>query len=181
VNNLLMAVTWSMGPLSQTAEAAVMLFAVGLVLVVAEVLLPTHGVLGMLGALSVLGGVIACTVISPIIGLSVMLGLVIVTPFAWTAFVKFWPRTAVGRRMFLSEVSGKVSAQRVGVGQMGLTLSELRPMGECEFDGIVVEAISEEGLIAAGSRVKVVALSDHRPVVQTAAAAVQGSTEFSRK
>jgi membrane-bound serine protease (ClpP class) len=69
--------------------------------------------------------------------------------------------------MVLSEVAGRVSAQGINVGEEGTTLSELRPMGECDFAGRRLEAISEQGLIEPGQRVKVVALSDHRPVVQT--------------
>jgi membrane-bound ClpP family serine protease len=145
---------------------ALMLFGCGLLLILAELALPTQAILGVLGAICLLGGVAACFIISPAFGLLVLLALVIATPFAISLFVRVWPKTRVGRKMVLSEVSGRINFEDVSVGEVGMTLSEMRPMGECEFDGKRVEAISEQGLIAPGSRVKVIGLSDHRPVVQ---------------
>ena len=154
--------------LSQTSSLAVLAFVVGIVLILAEILLPTQGILGFFGALAIIGGVVACFMINPWLGLGVMIALVVAMPFIGTAFVKIWPKTPIGRRMVLTQVAGKMSSDRtICIGQTGRTISELRPIGECEFDGRRVEAISERGLIAPGARVKVVALSEHRPVVQT--------------
>jgi membrane-bound ClpP family serine protease len=153
---------------TQTSGLALLLFVAGSVLIIAEILLPTQGILGFFGALSIVGGVVACFVINPWLGLVIMVALVIAAPFLWTAFVIIWPKTPIGRRMVLTEVAGKMPADcTICIGQTGTTVSELRPIGECDFDGTRVEAISEQGLIAPGARVKVVALSEHRPVVQT--------------
>ena len=146
---------------------ALMLFGGGVLLILLELALPTQAILGVMGGICMLGGVAACFVINPWMGLLILLALVAATPFAITTFVNLWPRTRIGRKMVLSEVAGKVLAEGVSVGEVGTTLSELRPMGECDFAGKRLEAISEQGLISPGQRVKVIALSDHRPVVQT--------------
>lgn len=152
----------------QPGNFAWIMLGLGAILLVAEILLPTHGILGLLGGLSILTGVGACFLINPMLGFFILLALVIVAPFAGMAFVKIWPRTPVGRRMVLTEVAGRTPSTDVpGVGQTGITVSELKPIGECDFDGLRTEAISEQGLIEPGTRVKVVALSNHRPVVQT--------------
>jgi membrane-bound ClpP family serine protease len=154
--------------MTQTGSFALISFALGAILLIAEILLPTHGILGLLAGLSIITGVGACFVINPMMGFIILLALVIATPLIWTALVKIWPSTPVGRRLVLTEIAGRTSSTNpVGIGQTGLTVSELKPMGECDFDGLRVEAISDQGMILAGTRVKVIALSNHRPVVQT--------------
>ena len=54
----------------------------------------------------------------------------------WTLWVKVWPKTPVGKRLILgrrSRRSGRRRAGRVSVGQIGVAVSELRPSGVCEF------------------------------------------------
>jgi membrane-bound ClpP family serine protease len=153
--------------MTQTASFALISFGLGVMLLLAEVLLPTHGILGLLAGLSIITGVGACFAINPAVGLVILVALIVATPLIWTAFVKYWPKTPVGRRLVLSEVAGRTPRRDpIEIGQTGVTVSELRPMGECEFGGLRIEAISEQGMIHPGTRVKVIALSNHRPVVQ---------------
>jgi membrane-bound ClpP family serine protease len=49
-----------------------------------------------------------------------------------------------------------------------MTVSELRPMGWCEFDGQRLEAMSEHGIVPPGTRITVVALVNQRPTVRVA-------------
>jgi membrane-bound serine protease (ClpP class) len=145
---------------------ALLLGAAGVFLLVAELGLPTHGIVGVMGVLSILAGVGACFFINAWLGLGILLALVAVTPFAWMAFVNLWPRTPMGKRLVLSEISGAVMPSGVRVGQVGVTVTELRPWGECEFDGLRVEATSEYGIIGLGKSVRVIALTDGRAVVR---------------
>lgn len=144
-----------------------MLLAIGAVLLVAEALLPAHGVLGAGGAIGLLAAVVVCSRQNPWLGLTLLVAMAAATPLVWTAFVKVWPHTPVGRRMVLPPVPEAAADAPVRVGQSGTTVSELRPMGTCEFDGGGrVEVISEHGIVAPGTRVRVVALSNNRPTVR---------------
>jgi membrane-bound ClpP family serine protease len=81
-------------------------------------------------------------------------------------WVKVWPKTAAGRRMILGPVEPNAAAPVVRVGQAGVTASELRPMGVCDFGAERVEARAERGTIPKGRRVEVIALVDGRPTVR---------------
>jgi membrane-bound ClpP family serine protease len=147
---------------------ALLLLAIGVVLLVAELFLPTHGLLGITGGVAVLCAVFVTSRQNAWAGLGLLLALAAVTPFAWAGAMKVWPRTPLGRRMVLPPVAGDAPAAGVRVGQSGVTVSELRPMGWCEFEGVRVEAMSEHGIVEPGKSVTVVALVNSRPTVRVA-------------
>ena len=148
-------------------QLAILLFGVGVTLLLGELLLPTHGLLGVLGGGGVAAAIVVCYMIDFWLGTGVFLAATIATPFVGAAAVKLWPKTPVGRRVVLAPPpADAVAVPLVRVGQTGVTVSELRPMGTCEFESGRVEAISELGMIPPGRPVKVVALSGSRPTVR---------------
>src|SRR3954468_3851400 len=145
---------------------AILLLLAGLLLLVAEMLLPSQGILGLLGAVSLVTCVVTCFRIDSRLGFGVLLAMVVAAPFGGMLVVKIWPKTPVGRRMILTRVSGEMPVTPVAVGQTGVTVSELRPMGVCTFGPDRVEARAERGTIPAGKQVRVVAVVDRRPTVR---------------
>ena len=144
----------------------ILLLLAGIVLMVAEALLPTQGLLGVVGAVAMLAAVVMSFRIDSRVGFALLAGLVVVAPFAGMLWVKIYPKTPVGRRMILAPVAHEVLAAPVSVGQTGTTVSELRPMGTCEFGAERIEARAERGTIPAGARVQVVDVVDRRPTVR---------------
>jgi membrane-bound ClpP family serine protease len=145
---------------------AVILFGAGLVLLAAEMLLPTHGVLGLLGGGAIVASLVVCFWINSWLGLAVFLATVAAMPFAGTYAVRLWPCTPLGRRLVLQPIAPAAPAPTVAIGQTGITASELRPGGVCNFGNQRYEVFSEHGLIAAGAPVRVVAIHDNRPIVR---------------
>ena len=134
---------------------AILLASVGIVLLLAEVLLPTHGVLGFLGIVGLFGAIGVCFWIDQWLGLGVLLAAMIASPFVATWMINLWPRTPVGKRLILRPLApSQEPTPLVTLGQTGVAISELRPMGECDFGDRRLEAISEYGMIAAGQQVK---------------------------
>ena len=82
------------------------------------------------------------------------------------AFNALWPRTPMARKMMLPPVESRPDPLPFHMGQLGVAVSELKPMGVCEFDGRRVESVSESGVVAAGSRVKVMGADNRRPLVR---------------
>jgi membrane-bound ClpP family serine protease len=150
----------------------ILFFAAGVILLIAEVFLPTHGMLGLMGAAGLVAGVVVCFRINQYLGLASAVGLVCLMPFAAALWVKVWPHTYAGKRLILAPpAAGNAhapapAAETMRVGQVGVVVSELRPGGLCEFGGARVEARCERGTIPAGQRVEVVALVDSRPLVR---------------
>lgn len=142
------------------------LLAGGLTLLIGELLLPTHGILGVLGAGLVIAAIAVCFTINQWLGVAVMLAAVGFAPFAAGWAMKIWPKTPLGRRLVLPEVRSIPLPPAAHIGQIGITRSDLRPTGEVDFDGRHVEAASELGWIPAGSRVRIVAMDEGLPRVR---------------
>src|SRR5947207_15642379 len=94
----------------------VVLFAIGIVLLVGELFLPTQGVLGVLGCGAILWGVVQAFMINQWFGLGLLLTTLIVSPFAVTAAINLWPRTPIGRKIVLQPLgdSALIQPPRVG-------------------------------------------------------------------
>ena len=141
----------------------------GLVLLVAETFLPTQGLVGAIGAAALAACVVACFRVDSRLGFAVTVAMVVAAPFAAMAWVKLWPKTPVGRRMILAPAARATpSAPAVQVGMIGVAVSELRPMGVCDFGAERTEARAERGTIPAGQQVRVVDVVDGRPTVRVA-------------
>lgn len=147
----------------------------GLILLAAELFIPSHGLLGLLAGIALLVCVVLCFLIKPWLGATVFAVLGLSAPFVLMGFVNFWPHTPIGKRMVLkTNVTGTapvggldaVSAAKIAIGSTGKTLTELRPVGMCEFADTRLESISRSNLIPPNTPVKVVALDGRRPVVE---------------
>lgn len=148
----------------------ILLFSIAAALLIAEMLLPAHGVLGVAGVGALLGGIVVCYQMSHALGLYVALGLAVAAPFAGAAWMKLWPRTPLGRRLILGPTrptrDAAEAANAVRVGQTGVVAAELRPNGLCDFGGDRLAARSERGVLPAGQRVQIIAIVDGRPTVR---------------
>ncbi|MGN6727126.1 MAG: NfeD family protein [Tepidisphaeraceae bacterium] len=125
----------------------------------AEMFIPSHGILSVLAIACLLGVVGLCFVLDRWLGIGAVIALVVLGPIGLSAGVTLWQKTPLGRRMVLTTTGGTLDAPAVLVGSVGRTLTELRPMGECEFDDVRVEARSEMGqLLPPGALVRVIAV-----------------------
>ncbi len=161
---------------------AILLFAVGLTLLAAELFIPAHGVTAGLGLLALIAGVIFCFFVSQWLGVSALGAGAILAPIGAAGWMRIFPRTWLGRRIVLppGPKPATLAAPRmppVRVGQTGVAISALRPSGVCEFDDLRgdagaserlrIHAISDFGDIAPGSRVRVICFADGRATVRT--------------
>src|SRR4051794_10606105 len=144
----------------------ILLFAVGIVLIVLELALPTQAILGVMGGVAIVGAIGVAFFIQRWLGVGLLVGTVIASPFVATLAMNLWPRTPVGRRVFLPPVESNVVPPRVGLGQTGIAVSELRPMGWVDFADERHEVRSEINIIRPGTRVKVVSIDNGRLIVR---------------
>ena len=146
------------------SEVAVLLvlYFVGVMLLVGEIFIPSHGILSLAG----LGFLVAAVVKTFDYGgreagiVAVFACLVFVPAFAFVA-IKYWHRTPIGRR--ISPPNPVLTIKDTGVpledlhqlvGQVGRSVSPLRPVGTCEFDGRRVSCVAEFGMVEAGVTVE---------------------------
>jgi len=150
----------------------------GSILLISEIFLPAHGFIGFVG-LAILGYALFRTyMIDPMAGLVGLAILAVVLPTGLVISVKYWHRTPLGRRIsppnpeLHAEDRMPVDDMEPLIGVVGRTLTPLRPVGTCEFDGRRVECLSEHGMIERNVKVIGVRLVDRslevRPISEEA-------------
>ncbi|MDM8006198.1 MAG: hypothetical protein QUV05_08645 [Phycisphaerae bacterium] len=150
----------------------VLLYLVGTAILVAEVFIPSHGVLSVI-AIATLGFAVYETfLISGVWGLVGLCILVVLIPAAVLTAVKTWYRTPIGKRVCPPnpELGEKdrlpVEPLRTLIGQRGRTVTLLRPVGTCEFQGRRYECKAEQGVIQKEVEVEAIGLVDRTLVVR---------------
>jgi membrane-bound ClpP family serine protease len=173
---------WSGGPLTTNVmelnnlTLAYILIAAGFLLLVAELFLPSSGVLFVLS----IGAVAVGVVITFFNDLTVGWVTLVSVFFAFPLFVGFalhwWPRTRMGRRFFLAAPNDDeaIASMPVNVelehlrGRFGRTVSALRPSGVADFDGNRVDVITEGLMVDPGQWVRCIDIRAGRVIVRPA-------------
>lgn len=159
----------------------VVLIAAGLLLVFAELFLPTGGLLGIIAVGCAIAGVVCMFQVSTMWGAVSLLVVAVLAPMTIAFALKIWPSTPMGRRILGVPDDEELEKQRVAqeeqrktreaiIGAEGKVLVDLRPIGVIEVNGKRYDAMSEIAFCPAGSRIKVTGIGSGdelrvRPVV----------------
>lgn len=148
----------------------ILLFALGIVLLAVEVIVP-GGILGSIGGLMLFGGCVMSFLEYGTIGGIIAVALALTLTFA-ALYIEFrvLPRTAVGKRAFLtSEIAGVSSAfgkdARELIGKSAEALTMLSPSGYIRIDGKRYEAFCQTGQAPAGAALEVIGADNFRLIV----------------
>jgi membrane-bound serine protease (ClpP class) len=151
-----------------------LLIALGLVLLVAELFLPTGGVLFVLSVAALIVGVGMTYYSDPATFLITLIGVIVGAPLLFGLAFYYWPKTSVGKRFFLTGPDedatlafspGNLELEQLR-GRYGRTLSPLRPAGVTDFDGRRVDTITEGIMIEPGQWVRCIDVQAGKVIVR---------------
>jgi len=159
--------------MSEVAVIA-LLFAAGLLVLTAELFIPSHGLLGVVGVSFLIAAIVRTfTVAGEVAGALSIVGCLVVLPALMVLAVKIWPKTPIGRRIAppnpivqTTDTSIPIAELTAMLGCAGRSVSTLRPVGICDFGGKRVSCVSQMGMIEAGVEVRAVGLSGANLVVE---------------
>jgi membrane-bound ClpP family serine protease len=148
----------------------VLLFAIGILLILAEVIVP-GGILGTIGGLMMFGGcILAFMNYGSLGGLAAVLVALILGGGALYLEFRYLPKTKLGKRAFLSaEISGvsaafgKEALDLIGKSAEAITL--LSPSGYILVDGRRYEAFCQSGQAPVGSLLEIIGADNFRLIV----------------
>lgn len=150
------------------------LYAAGILLLVADFFLPSHGLLTVMSFGALAYGLYLTFQVSQEAGLLALLALLIGIPLILRFAIRHWHATWFGRKIsppnpVLSyEDRMPVRELEAMVGRVGRTLTPLRPVGMCLFGEQRVECVSEQGMLDAQIEVEAIRLNDRTLVVRPA-------------
>jgi len=149
---------------------AILLLALGLGLIVAEILVPSFGVLSVLATVSIVGAVVLAFQESTTLGIRFLVAIALLVPAVILLGFRLFPRSPFGRRMVAEGLS---FASRPSldprdldlVGKQGAVEADCRPAGMARIDGRRVDVVTRGEWLAAGTPVRVVEVQGNRVVV----------------
>jgi len=151
-----------------------MLIILGLILIFAEVLIPSGGIISILAVGSFISGFVFGFQEGVTQGLILVGGSVILVPVVLTIAFKIFPKTSLGKRMIAQgsdtpkdERQAVVQDEKTLIGQIGITKTQLRPAGAVDISGVAYDVVTEGNVIESEKEVQVVEVSGNRIVVRS--------------
>lgn len=152
---------------------AIFLYLACAALIIAEVFVPSGGIISIFALGCLIGGVAiffnhsrTAGIIGIVVG-AVMIPLVLVVAY------KLFPKTRFGKSVTLTPPERQQgdaipdTAELIEMlGAVGEVLSPLRPVGMCDFDGRRVECVAESGYVDKGKKVKIIDVEHRRLTVR---------------
>ena len=132
-------------------------------LIVAEVFVPSGGLLSILSVAALGGGLVLFFQQGFSVGLAGVVGALVMIPAVLIGSFKILPYTPFGRSVTLQKPDrhdgdGIPDMEDLAalIDRTGTVLSDLRPVGMCDFDGRKVECIAESGYVDRGQSIRVI-------------------------
>jgi membrane-bound serine protease (ClpP class) len=153
---------------------ALVLIAVGFLLLAAELVIPTSGTLFVLAVAALIVGIATAFYYDPQTGMVTLVGVGIAFPLAVAVVMHYWPKTPMGKRMILTNSDEDDTLANMPVlleleslrGRFGRAVSTLRPSGITDFDGRRVDTITEGMMVEPGQWVRCVDVKAGKVIVR---------------
>jgi len=149
------------------------ILALGLVIMLMEVFIPSYGLLSIAGVGAFAASIYFGFQSSAALGVTVVILIVVLLPIEIVIGVKLFPETPLGRRMVLRAREKTTDVDRVSgadlealVGREGVTRTMCRPAGVAEIGGTRVDVVAEGMIVDANRPVVVVRVDGNRVVVR---------------
>jgi len=152
---------------------AIFLYFVSAVLLVAEVFVPSGGLISILSLACVIGGLAIFfrhSVATGWVGVGIA---VVMIPSCVIFSYKLLPRTRFGKSVILSvpersqgdAIPDSEQLKKL-MGVTGTVVTPLRPVGMCDFSGQKVECMAEGGYVDKGKKIEVIEVQSTRVTVR---------------
>ena len=151
---------------------AVLLLIFCAILLVFEIFIPSLGLLTATALLCLAGGIYIFFEISTTVGWIGVWTAVVLIPAVWAIVYKLLPKTSIGRVLELKKVEqamGGIPDQEhleSLMGQSGVVLTPLRPVGMCELGGKKIVCVADTGYIEKQTQVKVIHVEGNKVTVR---------------
>jgi len=148
--------------------AMFVLLAAGILLVGAEIFVPGT-VVGTMGVLCLIGAAWVAFSIGTTLGTYVSVGIVLLLAVTMVLWIKFFPRSSIGRKMTLNQDGQTFKAaepKEALIGKTGVAQTDLRPAGYALIDGKRIDVVTEGGLMPKGTPLRVAEVEGNRVIVR---------------
>ncbi len=145
----------------------IVLYLVGMLILLAEIFIPSHGILSIAGI-----GFLVVAIVKTFqyggqnAGVIAILACMVILPALAFVAIKYWHQTPIGKlisppnpQLTVDDIGVPVEELQQLIGKTGRSVSALRPVGICDFNGKRVSCIVESGMVEAGVSVQGIGMS----------------------
>lgn len=146
-------------------------FGIGIVLLILEMFIPSFGLLSVLGAICLFGGVMMASSdpkeASISLGIAFLFAVVIVAvSFKYLRHRGTWNRFILQDQLTTDKGFTSGPNKTVYLGKQGEAITPLRPAGTAQIDGHRIDVVTDGSFISSGKPVEVVEVEGTRVVVR---------------
>ena len=142
---------------------AIFLFLLSAALLVAEVFIPSFGLITVCSLACIVGGLAIFFKLNPVAGWCGVAVAIVMIPSVLVGAYKIFPKTSFGKSVSL-DMPKKQKGEGISdinelsgmLGRKGITTTVLRPVGMCDFAGKRLECVAESGYVDRGVTVEVI-------------------------
>jgi membrane-bound ClpP family serine protease len=153
---------------------AIFLYLVCSLLIIAEVFVPSGGLISLCALACLIGGAVIFFHYSTLAGW-IGIGVAgVMIPGVLIFAYKIFPKTRFGKSVTLSppereqgDAIPDTSVLKDMLGKIGVVLTPLRPVGMCDFEGKRIECVAESGYVEKDKKVKVINVESTQLTVRT--------------
>ncbi len=142
---------------------AIFLYLICAALIIAEVFVPSGGLISICALACLIGGVAIFFHHSNIAGLAGIGVAIVMIPSVLIIAYKIFPKTKFGKNVTLTppvrqegDAVPDTAELKNMLGVAGVVMTPLRPVGMCDFSGQRIECVAESGYVDKGRKVKVI-------------------------
>lgn len=149
----------------------ILLLIAGFVLVGTEMVLPGFGAPGITGGICLVAGIFF-TADSVEAGLTITLIVVVILALMFTVILTLFHMKKIKPPIVLQEElkveKGYLSTSDLEylVGKEGVAVTDLRPAGKCDIDGIIFDVRSEGKYVAKGQKVRIIRIQGNTLIIK---------------
>lgn len=144
-------------------------FGIALILFVIEIIIPSGGLLGLMSGVSLIAGIVLLFIENKTLGIIGAAAGMVVVLVALGLTIRIFPNLPIVRMLTLRSPDSQTNDEDIShdhvqqqknilVGHTGTALTDMRPVGNCEIDGIRVECLALGTTILRGAKIKVVSV-----------------------
>lgn len=152
---------------------AVFLYFASALLIIAEVFVPSGGIITICSLACLAGGIAIFFQRSTTAGWAGLIIALIMIPLVLVVAYKIFPKTRFGKSVMLTppqrqqgDAIPDTDELKGLLGTEGVVISPLRPVGMCDFSGRRVECVAEGGYVDKDKKVKVIDVEHRRLTVR---------------
>ena len=153
---------------------AVFLYLACAALIIAEVFVPSGGLISICAFLCLAVGIFLFFKYSTTAGVAGIIVAVVMIPSVLVIAYRIFPKTRFGKSVTLSpperqqgDAIPDTPALKELLDATGVVLTPLRPVGTCDFSGQRVECVAESGYVDKDKKVKVIEVQSTQVTVRT--------------